>query len=119
MKTQSLRMIGCWATAMVIAACGGGSASAPPASGNEKAPPAGSAKAPQATSAPDAGAVAETPTAEAKTETTPSKKDEPKPTRPPHDVLTQKDTLFILRSAPGAFHRSPESPEHEQRGGGA
>jgi len=81
---------------MTIVACGGGSASAPPASGSEKAAPAGSAKAPEASAAPDAGAAAETPSPEAKAETAPAKKDEPKPSRPPHDVLTQKDTLFML-----------------------
>jgi hypothetical protein len=89
-------MIGCWVAAMAVAACGGGSASAPPASASEKAPPGGSAKAPEAAPAPDAGAVAEPPSPEAKTETAPAKKDEPKPSRPPHDVLTQKDTLFML-----------------------
>src|SRR5216683_6334572 len=98
MKTQSLRTIGCWAAAGAIAACGGGgSASPPPASGGEKAPPAGSAKAAEAAPASDAGAAAPAPVPEAKTETTaPAKKDEPKPSRPPHDVLVQKDTLFML-----------------------
>jgi hypothetical protein len=96
MKTQSLRMIGCWAAAMAIAACGGGSASAPPAAGSEKASPAGSASVAGAGSTPDGGAAAETPSPEAKTETAPAKKDEPKPSRPVHDVLTQKDTLFML-----------------------
>src|SRR5260221_12521836 len=96
MKTQSLRMIGCWAAAMVVVACGGGSASAPPASGREKAAPAGSAKAPDASAAPHAGAAAETPSPEAKAETPPAKKDEPKPGRLPHNVLTHKDAPFIL-----------------------
>jgi hypothetical protein len=92
-------MVGCLAVVtLVVSACGGGSAAkapAPPSSG-ETATPAGSAKAPEATAAPDAGAAAEAMPTAPKTETIPPGKEGPKPSRPPRDVLTQKDTLFML-----------------------
>lgn len=95
MRTPSLQTIHRLAVlTLLVSACGGGSASQPPTSTAETPPPAGSAKAPEAATAADAGAQATS--TETKTEPAPTAKDEPKPSRPAHDVLTQKDTLFML-----------------------
>lgn len=96
MRTQSLRWFGCLGVvSLSLSACGGGSASEPPPKASEPAT-AGSAKAPEATAAADAGSATAPAPAEAKAETAAPVKEGPKPTRPPHDVLVQKDTLFML-----------------------
>jgi hypothetical protein len=103
MRTQSLRQVGCWAAiSVLLAACGGGAAAEPPAKAGATPATASSAKAAEAPSSPEGGAApsGETASTETKSDSasTPKEgaKDGPKPTRPPHDVLVQKDTLFML-----------------------
>jgi hypothetical protein len=96
MRTQSLRTIGWLAVGWMVSACGGGSTAEPPAKAGAAAPSASSAKAPEAAPGSDGGAVSEPAPTEKKADGLPPGKEGPKPSRPPHDVLTQKDTLFML-----------------------
>jgi hypothetical protein len=99
MKTQSLRQVGCWAIVSLLAACGGGSAAEPPAKTGETPAPASSAKVAEVPAAsPEAGAApsGEASATETKTDTPAPAKEGSKPSRPPHDILVQKETLFML-----------------------
>jgi hypothetical protein len=94
MTTANLRWLGPIAL-LLLGACGGGSAQ--PAAKTAEAPTAASAEKPSETATADAGAPAAPEAAEsAKTEGAAPASQGPKPSRAPSDVLTQKDTLFML-----------------------